>query len=444
MSSSKSTMATIEVAKIKEWYNPRGEMPHAGLEDLAASIASKGVLEPLIVRKGRAAGDYLLVAGHRRLAAAKMAGKKDVPCTVVEATDDEASEIAIVENLHRADMHPLDEAEAYAKLAKTMPDIRALASRVGKPAAYVERRMKLRRLCPAAVKAYGEGRLADDKAEAVSSLATVEDQLKAVNHVEMNRWESAKDLLTWIDNELSGCLKKQPWVGNTEAMKAVGKCTKCPPTRDTLFGSATADECVCVACWKAKMKKYLAWMKDRRPGSVLITDGYSSKMGALASYKYDRVGTKPCKFAVDGIDVDTFKVSKVCCSEECRTHKGKGVNVPQTPAEKAKQEAKDALEKTKREAAEKKADAARLAALRKTSWPPSDKAMMTAIACLAESNGNFIDFLTRHGVDVSEDDDEDVAIDALAKKKSGKDLYLVLLDLAIATGFNDSENLKNV
>jgi len=433
-------MATIEVAKIKEWYNPRGEMPHAGLEDLAASIASKGVLEPLIVRKGRAAGDYLLVAGHRRLAASKMAGRKEVPCTVIEATDDEAREVAIVENLHRADMHPLDEAEAYAKLAKTLPDVKALAARVGKPAAYVERRMKLRRLCAAAVKAYREGRLPDDKAAAISELEGTDEQLKAVNHVENNHWETAADLLTWMDSELSGCLKRQPWVGNADAAKAVGKCTKCPPNRDTLFGKATADECISAACWNVKMKKYLAWMKSKRPGSVLIADGYGrSKFGSLQSYQYEKVAKDPCKNVVDGINVDTFGISKVCVSKDCAKHRH--TDVPPTPAERAKKKAKDDADRAKREAQEKKDDAAFLKTVEKTAWPPSVKAMRTVIKNIA-SSGDFSTLARRH--EISPDTDVDEAVDRLTEKMKPQEVWHLLVEAAIDAGYNEKASLKNI
>src|SRR5690348_15301158 len=89
-----------------------------GLEDLVASVREKVVLQPLIVRppgKDR----YELVCGHRRLAAAKQCEMLVVPALVRELSDAEALEIQLVENLQRRDLHPLEEAEGYAKLERT-------------------------------------------------------------------------------------------------------------------------------------------------------------------------------------------------------------------------------------------------------------------------------------------------------------------------------------
>ncbi|MGH2819487.1 MAG: ParB/RepB/Spo0J family partition protein [Actinomycetota bacterium] len=111
---------------------PRREMDEEGLQELATSIARLGVLQPVLVRE-RSDGRYELIAGERRLRAAGRAGLREVPAIVV-ATDDQGSlERALVENVHRKDLNPLEEAAAYRQLIDEGGlTHEALAERVGK------------------------------------------------------------------------------------------------------------------------------------------------------------------------------------------------------------------------------------------------------------------------------------------------------------------------
>ena len=93
---------------------PRKFFDPISLDDLAHSIAQKGVLEPIIVR--RAGDGYEVVAGERRTRAAKLAGLEEIPAIVVDIDDREALEIAIIENLQREDLNPMEEARAYKQL----------------------------------------------------------------------------------------------------------------------------------------------------------------------------------------------------------------------------------------------------------------------------------------------------------------------------------------
>lgn len=94
---------------------PRRDFDEASLEDLAVSIGQLGILQPLLVRPG-AAGRYELIAGERRLRAARAAGLTDVPVVVVETDDHGSLERALVENIHRSDLNPIEEAAAYRQL----------------------------------------------------------------------------------------------------------------------------------------------------------------------------------------------------------------------------------------------------------------------------------------------------------------------------------------
>jgi ParB family chromosome partitioning protein len=129
---------------------PRKYFDAQKLEELVASIREQGVVQPLVVRPARG-GNYTLVVGERRWRAAQKAGIHDVP-VVIRAVDElEAFELALVENLHRADLNPIEEAEAYQRLLKEHGYTQErLASRLGRDRSTVTNTLRLLRL-PAAV-----------------------------------------------------------------------------------------------------------------------------------------------------------------------------------------------------------------------------------------------------------------------------------------------------
>ena len=129
---------------------PRKRFDEARLEELAASIREHGVVEPILVR--REGGKYRILAGERRWRAAQRAGLREVPALVREATDRQAFEIALVENLQRADLNAIEEAEAYEVLASEHGLTQeAIATRVGKERSTVANALRLLKL-PAEVR----------------------------------------------------------------------------------------------------------------------------------------------------------------------------------------------------------------------------------------------------------------------------------------------------
>ena len=96
-------------------YQPRREFNEAALNELAASIRAQGLMQPVVVRP-RAQGGYELVAGERRWRAAKIAGLERIPASIREVTDEQASAMALIENIQREDLNPLEEAEALDRL----------------------------------------------------------------------------------------------------------------------------------------------------------------------------------------------------------------------------------------------------------------------------------------------------------------------------------------
>jgi len=123
--------------------NPRLLFEESALEELASSIREHGVLQPILVRPaGR--DQYQLVAGERRWRAARLAGLLTVPALIEELDDDAAMEIAVIENLQREDLSPLEEATMYEKMVTEHGySIRKLAQKLGKDKGYLENRLRL-------------------------------------------------------------------------------------------------------------------------------------------------------------------------------------------------------------------------------------------------------------------------------------------------------------
>ena len=139
------TMAMVDEIQVNQ-YQPRRDFDEQGIEELAASIRANGIIQPLIVRKN-AAGKYELIAGERRLRAAKKAGLSLIPVVVRRSTDREALEIALVENIQRQNLNCVDEALAYFQLMEDFSLTQEeVATRVGKDRATVANFLRLLRL----------------------------------------------------------------------------------------------------------------------------------------------------------------------------------------------------------------------------------------------------------------------------------------------------------
>jgi ParB family chromosome partitioning protein len=135
--------------------NPRRNFPEAELEELATSIKERGVIQPVLVRAVRGHDEqYEIIAGERRWRAAQRAGLHDVPVLVIEASDNQALEIAIIENVQRSDLNALEEAAGYQSLAEEFTYSHDdIAKTVGKSRSHVANTLRLLKL-PDAVKTH--------------------------------------------------------------------------------------------------------------------------------------------------------------------------------------------------------------------------------------------------------------------------------------------------
>src|SRR4029079_7935388 len=142
----KGSLTEIPISDISvNPYQPRKIFDPKALQELSASIKASGVIQPIVVR--RVGGAYQLVAGERRWRAAREAGLTRIPAVVRDVTDAESLEIALVENLLREDLNPIEEAEAYQKLlAQFGWTQEALAQRVGRDRSSIANTLRLLRL----------------------------------------------------------------------------------------------------------------------------------------------------------------------------------------------------------------------------------------------------------------------------------------------------------
>lgn len=160
-------------------YQPRTHFPEEALAELSQSILEHGVLEPLLVRS-LGENSFELIAGERRLRAAKAAGLLSVPCMLSDMSNEDVALLALIENIQRADLTVLEEARAYERLmlefAITQDDV---ARRVGKSRSHVANMLRLLKLCPALQKMLQQNTLSQGHAKMLVALQDAEQELFA-------------------------------------------------------------------------------------------------------------------------------------------------------------------------------------------------------------------------------------------------------------------------
>lgn len=162
-------------------YQPRKHIDPEALAELSASIAEKGILQPLLLRP-LATGNYEIVAGERRYRAALQAGLLSVPALLRELSDQETLEIAIIENLQREDLNPLEEARAFAHLMDFGLSQEAVAQAVGKSRSAVANALRLLKLPEDILEALARGDISAGHGRAILSLPA-EQQHWALEHI---------------------------------------------------------------------------------------------------------------------------------------------------------------------------------------------------------------------------------------------------------------------
>ncbi|MBM3137360.1 MAG: ParB/RepB/Spo0J family partition protein [Chloroflexi bacterium] len=195
---------------------PRMEMSDEGLQDLAASIREHGIIQPLILTRDNGENHFTLIAGERRLRAAKIAGLESVPAIIREASEQERLELALIENIQRENLTPLESAEAYQRLNDEFGlHQEQIAERVGKSRVAVTNTIRLLKLPDEAKKALNEGKISEGHARALLGLSTAQAQSAALQTIVKNELNvrQAEELV----RKLSGI---KPQTDNPKATKS--------------------------------------------------------------------------------------------------------------------------------------------------------------------------------------------------------------------------------
>ena len=166
-------------------FQPRKDFAEEALRELADSIKEKGIVQPLIVRQN--GEHYELIAGERRWRAAQIVGLTELPIIIREATDRDVLELALIENLQRENLNPIEEALGYGELVSRFQLTQEeVATKVGKSRAVVANALRLLKLSPDIQSHVREGRLSVGHAKVILGLNRVEEQSLAVERVIKN------------------------------------------------------------------------------------------------------------------------------------------------------------------------------------------------------------------------------------------------------------------
>lgn len=345
---------SIPIAQLKESStNPRKTFDDARLAELAESIRSKGVLSPLLVRHVN--GYYEIVAGAQRFRAAQRAGLREVPVRVSTFTDAESQEAQLIENLLRADLHPFEEAQGFRALLDQEAakyTVERIATKTGKPASFIAKRLKLLDLIKGAADAFLAGQIGVEHAQLIAKLAP-EIQEEALRRC-FDGYYGADDkerslvpvsrLQAWIEHNVYLSLKSVPFSKDDETLvPEAGSCAKCPKRtgfNTLLFSEVREDSCADAACFNRKLDAHIAQRVTKMPKLVQISQEYQRAEKSPVLPRREYVGVvarknpktknalpenKLCDHLTAAIHtdgVDKGRLVKVCANPECRIHFG--------------------------------------------------------------------------------------------------------------------------
>lgn len=209
-------------------YQPRHTFPPDELAELAASIKESGVLQPIMVRR-KGDGIYELISGERRWRASKEAGLETIPVVIRNCSDQEALLLALVENLQREDLNPMETARAYSRMMNEFGLTQdAIAAKVGRDRSSVANFVRLIHLHPELQELVQKGTLTTGHAKALLSLSSPEDQLK-IGKIVASGALSVRETEKLVESSVTGKKRQNktphssPWVElETRLQKRLG------------------------------------------------------------------------------------------------------------------------------------------------------------------------------------------------------------------------------
>ena len=207
---------TLPISQVEPGLNqPRKRFDQEALDDLTESIRTHGIIQPLTVRR-LASGYYQIIAGERRWRASRLAGLTEVPVRVIEADDRRTAELALVENLQREDLNPIEEAKGYKSLIEDYGLTQEEAAKsVGRSRPAIANSMRLLSLSPAVLELVENGSLSAGHARALIPISSDAKQLAAAEEI------IKKNLSVRKAEQLAAKLMKEPEVEEDPESKEI-------------------------------------------------------------------------------------------------------------------------------------------------------------------------------------------------------------------------------
>jgi len=418
--------------------NPRKSFDEASLNELAASIKAQGILSPLVVRP--VGQHFEIVAGARRYRAAQRAGLETAPVRIVELTDAQAIETSIVENLIRADVHPMEEASGFRILLgmeEPKHTIEQISARTGKTPAFIAARLKLTELVPPVVEAFYRDEIGVGHALLLAKLqpAQQEEALAACYQEQYMNGATKRVLLPvrhlqqWIEHNILLELADAPFSKEDAALvPEAGSCVECPKRTGhnvLLFAALAAqhDSCSDPKCWAMKVDAHVRQTLAAKPKLVQISTAYGTPKDGRAVVprnKYVEIRSekptnpkqrdwpeyKTCKFTTEAIVTEgneKGELRKVCANPDCPIHHAR----KQKPAH----DAQFKVEQEKRHREEAIANATGLRVISAISAAVPVRLMKRDLLFLAERMVNLLDenraaiLAKQHGIKKTKEND---------------------------------------
>ncbi len=369
----KNLVQEIPIENIKvTGLNDRTVFDAQSQKDLADSVRKHGILQNLIVRKNGKEGSFELVAGERRLIAAKAAGLKTVPCNVKELNDTEFKEMMLIENLQRENIHPLDEAFGYKRLVDEKKPLKDISLKIGKPVQLIKKRLALTNLCDQGQNLFRDNIMQLGHAQ-ILCMFTEQQQMDAIGNVMRGEkgfsyFDHHIDLKAWMNQhilqKLSGAIFG---LDDEKLLKAAGKCSSCQKQtgfNTELFACVTAEaQCMDRECFEKKTnrhielqnKKLLKQFNLKRDDCPTLTRNSYSYNGELSSDKWAEVAdASECLHTTVGF-VSSYNFPEMaiiaCVNKKCKEHFDQPSNPTKSdiPENESKSENFDRRMKNRRE-----------------------------------------------------------------------------------------------
>ena len=325
--------------------NPRRTFDEGKLQELAESIRTNGLIQPVTVRPN--VQGFEIVAGARRFRAAQLAELFSVPARIVDIDDAQTLEWQLVENSQRVDVHPYEEAQGFERLL-AMPgyDVATLVEKSGKSASHVYARLSLLQLIPSIAEAFSAERITASHANLLARLPQ-ESQAEAYEQCWRKDWQEteahllpAKNLSAWIQANLYLSLADAPFDREDPTLNPVaGACVTCPRRsgyNTSLFSDVQGDQCLDGPCYQIKINAHIDREIAVRPELIQIENGWrratEQRPGAVQrghfreiehSENVDAEPVAPCGAARPALIVYGRRVGTtlmVCTDNNCPVH----------------------------------------------------------------------------------------------------------------------------